>query len=96
MVRPVRPHTHTGSRRFVHLAEHHGRLIDNARIGHLIVKVISLTGTLTNACKYGISAVLCRNISDQLLNQDCLTYTGTAKSDRSFHLSGTAEEINRP
>ena len=38
--------------------------------------------------------MLCRNISDQLLNQDCLTYTGTAEQTDLSAFLVRAEEIN--
>ena len=37
-------HTHSGSGGLVHLTEDHGGLVDNPRLRHLMVKVISLTG----------------------------------------------------
>ena len=38
--------------------------------------------------------MLCRNISDQLLNQDCLTYTGTAKQTDLSTFLVRAEKVN--
>ena len=38
--------------------------------------------------------MLCRNISDQLLNQDCLTYTGTAEQTDLSTFLVRAEEVN--
>ena len=40
-----------------------------------MIKVITLTGTLSNTGKYGISTVLGCDIVDQLLNQNGLSYT---------------------
>ena len=42
-------HAQTGARRLVHLAEHHGRLVDDARLGHLQVEVVALAGALAHA-----------------------------------------------
>ena len=55
-----------------------------------MVQVVSFTGTLAYTCKYRISAVFCRDVSDQLLNQVGLTYTGTTEqTDFSTFLVGT-------
>ena len=45
--------TGTGSRGLVHLAEHQGDLgvtleVDDTSLNHLVVQVVTLTGTLTN------------------------------------------------
>ena len=44
-----------------------------------MVQVVTLTGTLTYTGEYGISAVLGCDITDQLLDQYGLTYTGTTE-----------------
>ena len=44
-----------------------------------MVQVVTLTGTLTYTGEYGISAVLGCDITDQLLDQDGLAYTGTTE-----------------
>ena len=54
-------------------------LSDNPRFLHFIVKVISFSGPLTYAGEYGVSAVLCGDIADQLLDQNGLAYAGAAK-----------------
>ena len=51
----------------VHLSEYHGGLIDNAGLLHLIIQVISFTGTLAYSGKYRIAAVLRGDVPDQLL-----------------------------
>ena len=43
-----------------------------------MIQVVTLTGTLTYTGEYGISAVLGSDITDQLLDQYGLTYSGTA------------------
>ena len=58
-----------------------------------MVQVIALTGTLPNTGKYGITAVLCGNVTDKLLDQHCLAYAGAAEqTDLSALLVG-AEKI---
>ena len=68
-------HAHTGSWRLIHLAEHQGRLLQYSGFLHLGPEVISLTGTLSYSGKDGVSAVLCGDVSDQLLDQHGLSYT---------------------
>ena len=72
-------HTHTGSRRLVHLTIYQSGLVDNAALLHLAVKIISLTGTLANACKYRQAAVSRSNVVDQLHNKNRLSYAGAAE-----------------
>ena len=87
-------HTHSCSGGLIHLAEDHGGLIDNAGVAHLVIKIVSFTGTLTNAGEYGISAVLGGDITDQLLDQDGLTHAGATKqSDLTTLLIG-AQKIH--
>ena len=71
--------SHTGSRRLVHLTIYQSGLVDNAALLHLAVKIISLTGTLANACKYRQAAVSRSNVVDQLHNKNRLSYAGTAE-----------------
>ena len=78
----------------VHLTEDHGGLIDNSRLGHLVIKVITFTGTLTYTCEYGISAVLGCDVSDKLLDEDRLTYAGTSEKSDLTTLLIRAEEVN--
>ena len=59
-----------------------------------MIQVISLTGTLSYTGKYRISAVLCRYVTDQLLNQNGLTNTGTAEQTNLSTLLVRAEKIN--
>ena len=58
-----------------------------------MVKVISLTGTLSYAGEYGISAVLGSDIADQLLNQNRLAYASAAEQTDLAALLIRAEQI---
>ena len=71
--------THTSSRWLIHLSEYQGRFLQYSGFFHLCPEVVTLTGTLSNSCKNGISAMLCCNVTDQFLNQHGLTYTGTTE-----------------
>ena len=59
-----------------------------------MVKVISLTGTLAYAGKYGVAAVLSRDITDQLLNQNGLAHAGAAEQPDLTALLVRAEQIH--
>ena len=99
---PGKTNTHTRSRRLVHLTINQCSLVDNAALLHLIIKVITLTGTLTNTCKYGQSAVCCGNIVDQLHNKNCFANTSTSKQTdlttlcRHLLLIGWCRTVNCP
>ena len=71
--------THTSSRWLIHLSEYQGCFLQYSGFFHLCPEVVTLTGTLSNSCKNGISAMLCCNVTDQFLNQHGLTYTGTTE-----------------
>src|SRR5690606_28514814 len=46
---------------------------------HLVVQVVPFTGTLANAGEYRNTAMLMRNIMDQLLHQNGFTYARAAE-----------------
>ena len=59
-----------------------------------MIQVVTLTGTLTYTGEYGISAVLGCDITDQLLDQYSLTYTGTTEQTDLTTLLIRAEQVN--
>ena len=75
--KPRLRHSHSGTGRLVHLPEDKRRVLDNTGLRHLVIEVISLTRTLSHTGKNRISAMLCCDISNQFLNQDRLSHTGT-------------------
>ena len=62
-------HAHTNARRFVHLAEDEGRLVNDAALVHLAPEVVSLAAALAHARKDRIAAVLHGDVVDKLLNE---------------------------
>ena len=86
--------THSCSWRFIHLTEYHRCLLNNAGFDHLVIQVISFSCSLTNTGKYRISTVLCRDICDKLLNQYCLTNTGTTEQTDLTTLLIRAKQVN--
>ena len=59
-----------------------------------MIKVISFTGPLSYAGKYGIAAMLRSDITDQLLDQHRLTYAGSAEQADLTALLIRAEQIH--
>ena len=92
--KPCLSHAHTCPGRLIHLSEYQGRLIQNPGLAHLCPKVISLTGTLTHAGEYGISAVLSGNIGDQFLDQYGLAHAGSAEQADLSALCIGSQQIN--
>ncbi len=86
--------THPRSRRLVHLAVDQGCFVNNAGFLHFTVKVIAFTGTLADACKYGQTAVGCRDVVDQLHDQDGLAYAGAAEQADLTALGIGADQVN--
>ena len=62
-------HAHADARRFVHLAEDEGGLVDHAALVHLVPEVVSLAAALADARKDRVAAVLHGDVVDQLLNE---------------------------
>ena len=72
------------SRSFVHLSIHHRRFIKHPRFLHLVIKIVSFSGSLSHSSYYRYSTMLCSNIVDELHHHDRLSYTSpTKKSDFS-------------
>ena len=85
---------HTGSRRFVHLAEDQGGLVQNAGSVHFAPKVTALTAALANAGKDGVAAVLGGYVVDQLLDQHGFANTGAAKQADLAALGIRCQQVN--
>ncbi len=64
--------THTGSRRFVHLAVDEGGFGENAGFFHFAPEVVAFTGAFPDAAEDGAAGVLGRDVVDEFLNQNCL------------------------
>ena len=58
-----------------------------------MIQVVSFSCSLAYTGKYGISAVLCSDVTDKLLNKNCLTNTGTAEKTDFTTLLIRAKEI---
>ena len=88
------PDAQTGARRLVHLAEHERGLVDHARLGHLEVEIVALSGALADAGEHGQSAVLLRDVVDQLLDQDGLADARAAEQTDLAALDVRREQVD--
>ena len=86
--------THTGSGGFVHLTEDHGGFGNNARLGHFVIQVVALTGTLTNTGEHRVAVVRSGDVVNQLLNQNSFTNTGAAEQANFATLGIGANQID--
>ena len=87
-------HAHTGSWRFVHLTEDHGGLGNNAGLGHFVVQVVTLTGTLANAGEDGIAIVGSGDVVNQFLNQNGLANARAAEQTDLTALGIGADQVD--
>ena len=84
----------TVTRRFIHLTVHHGHFIQYIGIFHLMVEVVTFTGTLPHACKYRQTAVRFGNIVDQFHHINGFTYTSTAKQTNLTTFGKGAKQVD--
>ena len=63
----------------MHLTKNHGCLIDNSGLRHLIVEIITFPSSFTNTSKNRISSMFSCNISNELLNKNGFSNTGSSK-----------------
>ena len=87
-------YAHSRSGRFVHLTVNERGLVDNSGLLHLVVKVVTLTGTLADARKYGQTAVLLCNIVDELHDKNGLADAGTAEKSYLTALEVRRDKVN--
>src|SRR5690606_41951979 len=55
-----------GARRLVHLAEHHRRVLEDVRLGHLHPQVVALAGALADAGEHRGAAEVAGDAADHL------------------------------
>ena len=80
--------------RLVHLAEHEGRLGDDARLGHLVDQVVALAAALTHAGEDRHARVLLGDVPDQLLDDDRLADAGAAEDADLAALLERADQVD--
>eukprot|EP00128_Syssomonas_multiformis_P016704 Colp12_sorted_trinity150504_noHs@24768 len=92
--------TGTSTRGLVHLTVHKGSLrtravqLDHTRLDHLVVEIVTLTGTLTDTSEHGVTTVGLGNVVDKLHNEHSLTDTGTTEETDLTTLGIGGEEID--
>ena len=80
--------------RLVHLAEDQARLGQDPGGFHLFPQVIAFPRPLSDPRKDRVAAVLCRDVVDQLLDDDRLAHPGAAEQPRFAAADIGAEEID--
>src|SRR6185295_14175089 len=83
-----------GAGRLVHLAEDEGRLLDHARLGHLVDEVVALAGALADAGEDRHARVLLGDVPDQLLDDDGLADAGAAEDADLAALLERADQVD--
>src|SRR5690606_12454108 len=84
----------TRPRRLVHLAEHEGRLVEDARVLHLVDEVVALTGALADAGEHRHTTVVLGDALDHLLDEDRLADARTTEEADLATLHVRGEEVD--
>ena len=94
-------HAQTVAWWLVHLAVNHRHFglfevlkVHNAGVSHLVVEVVSFTGTLAHTGKHGQAAVCLSDVVDQLHHVHGLAHTGTAEQTNLTAFSERANQVN--
>jgi peptide chain release factor 1 len=98
-------HTGTSSRGLVHLTIHKGGLrtsdgstllidLDDSSLNHLVVKIISLTGALSDTGEHRVTTVVHGNIVNKFHDNDSLSYTGTSEKSDLTTLGVRSQQVN--
>ena len=91
---PREGHAQAVARVLVHLAVDQGDLVQNPGLGHLLVEVVALAGTLADAGENRITAVLDRDVADQFHHVHGLAHTGSAEQADLAALGERANQVN--
>lgn len=91
--------TGTGSGGLVHLTEDESDLgvtleVDDTSLDHLVVEIVTLTGTLTDTGEDGVTTVGLGNVVDKLLDKHSLTDTGTTEETNLTTTGVRGEEVD--
>src|SRR5690606_21465464 len=91
--------------RFVHLTEHHGHLVQNVRVVHFVIEVVTFTGTLTHTGEHGVTTVALGDVVDEFHHVHGLADAGAAeqadltalgeRADQVDHLDAGGQQVNR-
>merc|ERR1712042_237835 len=90
----------TGTWGFVHLSVHKGDLGclvlqgNDTSFNHLIVQIVTLTGSFSYSSKYRVTSVGFGNIVNQFHNQDSFADTGTTEKSNFTPLSIRGQQVH--
>jgi peptide chain release factor 1 len=91
--------TGTSTRGLVHLTEDKGDLgvtvkLNDGSLLHLVVQIVTLTGTLTDTSKDRETTVGLGDVVNQLLNEDSLSNTSTSKETNLSTTSVRSQQVD--
>merc|ERR1712137_12305 len=91
--------TGTGTRGLVHLTEDEGDLgvtvkLNDGSLLHLVVQIVTLTGTLTDTSEDGETTVGLGDVVNQLLNEDSLSDTSTSEETNLSTTSVRSQQVD--
>merc|ERR1712141_970685 len=92
--------TGTGAGGLVHLTVDQGDLggvvlqADDAALNHLVVQVVTLTGSLTHTSEHGVTTMGLGNVVDQFHDQHSLADTGSTKQTNLASLGIGSQQID--
>jgi len=92
--------TGTGTWGLVHLTVHKGGLgvvaldIDDLRLDHFVVKIVSFTGALSDTSEHGVTTVSLGDVVNQLHDKDGFTDTGTTEKTNLTSTSVRGQKVN--
>jgi len=92
--------TSSGTRWLVHLTVHKGGLgsgaigLDDTGLDHLVVKIVTLTSTLTDTGEHGETTVKFGDVVDKLHNEDGFTDTGTTEETNLTSLGVGSQKVD--
>src|SRR5690606_33973137 len=87
-------HAQAVTRRPVHLAVDHRYLVQNVGVLHLVVEVVTFTGTRTHTGEHGQTAVRLGDVVDQLHHVHGLAHTGTTEQTDLATLGEGADQVD--
>ena len=94
-------HAQTVAWWLVHLTVHHGHFglrqvleVHHAGIGHLVVEVVTFTGTLTHTSEHGQTAVRLSNVVDEFHHVHGLAHTGATEQAHLTAFGEGADQVN--
>ena len=87
-------HAQTVARRLVHLTVYERDLVEHVRVLHFVVEVVPFTGTLAHAREHGVTAVLLRDVVDELHHVHGLADAGAAEQAHLTALRERADQVD--